>query len=299
MAYIGKSPIIGNFVKLDAITAVNGQAAYTMQNGGSNFTDYESVNQFLVSLNGTIQAPTDSFTVSGSTLTFASNLSTGDVINFIMVFGNSLSAGTPTDATVTAAKLNNDIISGQTALATEPADTDEFLVSDAGTLKRIDYSLIKGGGITMADQWRITASSSDSSGQDITTNWSRSGHTAYGQLGTGMTESSGIFTFPSTGIYSVIVQAVTQARNGDMNQGEVYLKATTNNSSYDIVSQAENQCGQNKTASVSFQALIDVTDTSNVKVKIATLVSGGTDMRLLGASTQTRTGITFIRLGDT
>ena len=105
MAYIGKSPVIGNFVKLDAITAVNGQAAYTMQNGGSNFTDYESVNQFLVSLNGTIQAPTDSFTVSGSTLTFASNLSTGDVIDFIMVFGNSLSAGTPTDATVTSAKL--------------------------------------------------------------------------------------------------------------------------------------------------------------------------------------------------
>ena len=158
MAYIGKSPVIGNFVKLDSITAVNGQAAYTMQNGGSNFTDYESVNQFLVSLNGTIQAPTDSFTVSGSTLTFASNLSTGDVIDFIMVFGNSLSAGTPTDATVstakivddavTAAKINNDIISGSTELASEPADTDEFLVSDAGTLKRIDYSLIKGGGIT-------------------------------------------------------------------------------------------------------------------------------------------------------
>jgi len=153
MAYIGKSPVIGNFVKLDAITAVNGQAAYTMQNGGSNFTDYESVNQFLVSLNGTIQAPTDSFTVSGSTLTFASNLSTGDVIDFIMVFGNSLSAGTPTDATVstakivddavTAAKINNDIISGSTELASEPADTDEFLVSDAGTLKRIDYSFIK------------------------------------------------------------------------------------------------------------------------------------------------------------
>ena len=75
-----------------------------MQNGGSNFTDYESVNQFLVSLNGTIQAPTDSFTVSGSTLTFASNLSTGDVINFVIVFGNSLSVGTPTDGTVTNAK---------------------------------------------------------------------------------------------------------------------------------------------------------------------------------------------------
>ena len=120
MAYIGKSPVIGNFVKLDAITAVNGQAAYTMQNGGSNFTDYESVNQFLVSLNGTIQAPTDSFTVSGSTLTFASNLSTGDVIDFIMVFGNSLSAGTPTDGTVSLAKL--------TATGTKDATT--FLRGD-------------------------------------------------------------------------------------------------------------------------------------------------------------------------
>ena len=106
MAYLGRQPVIGNFVKLDSITVVNGQAAYTMQNGGSNFTDYESVNQFLVSLNGTIQAPTDSFTVSGSTLTFASNLSTGDVINFVIVFGNSLSAGTPTDGTVTNAKIS-------------------------------------------------------------------------------------------------------------------------------------------------------------------------------------------------
>jgi len=146
MAYIGREPVIGNFVKLDAITVVNGQAAYTMNNGGSAFTAYDNVNQFLVSLNGILQSPTDSFTVSGSTLTFASNLSTGDVIDFVIVLGNSLDIGTPSDNTVTAAKLNDDIISGSTELASEPADTDEFLVSDAGTLKRIDYSLIKGGG---------------------------------------------------------------------------------------------------------------------------------------------------------
>jgi len=48
-----------------------------------------------------------------------------------------------TDDSITAAKINDDIISGSTELATAPADTDEFLVSDAGTLKRIDYSLIK------------------------------------------------------------------------------------------------------------------------------------------------------------
>ena len=60
MAYIGKTPITGNFVKLDAISVVNGQAGYTMNNGGSAFTDYENVNQFLVSLNGILQAPTTS-----------------------------------------------------------------------------------------------------------------------------------------------------------------------------------------------------------------------------------------------
>ena len=59
---------------------------------------------------------------------------------------------------VTAAKINNDIISGSTELASEPADTDEFLVSDAGTLKRIDYSLIKGGGaMTLLDTVSVTS----------------------------------------------------------------------------------------------------------------------------------------------
>jgi len=43
-----------------------------------------------------------------------------------------------------------NIPSGTTALASEPADTDEFLVSDAGTLKRMDYSHIKAGGSTPA-----------------------------------------------------------------------------------------------------------------------------------------------------
>jgi len=145
MAYIGKTPTVGNFQKCDAISVVNGQAAYTLQVGGSNVSP-ESPNHVLVSLNGILQAPTDSYTISGSTLTFASNLATGDVIDFVMLLGNVLDLGTPSDNTVTGAKLNNDVISAQTALASEPADTDEFLVSDAGTIKRIDYSLIKGGG---------------------------------------------------------------------------------------------------------------------------------------------------------
>jgi hypothetical protein len=145
MAYIGKTPTIGNFQVCDAISVVNGQAAYTMQVGSVNVSP-ETANHMLVSLNGVLQAPGSSYTVSGSTITFASNLVTGDVINFIHILGSVLDLGVPSNDTVGAAQIKDDLISGTTALASEPADTDEFLVSDAGTLKRIDYSLIKGGG---------------------------------------------------------------------------------------------------------------------------------------------------------
>ncbi len=145
MAYIGREPQVGNFQVCDAISVVNGQAAYTMQVSSVNVSP-ETANHMIVSLNGIIQAPGSSYTVSGSTITFASNLVTGDVINFIHILGSVLDLGVPSNDTVGAAQIKDDLISGSTELASEPADTDEFLVSDAGTLKRIDYSLIKGGG---------------------------------------------------------------------------------------------------------------------------------------------------------
>ena len=160
MPYIGRTPTVGNFQVCDAISVVNGQAAYTLQVGGANVAP-ESANHMLVSLNGILQKPGSSFTISGSTMTFASNLATGDVIDFVQILGNVLDLGTPSDDTVTAAKLNNDIISGQTALGAEPADTDEFLVSDAGTIKRVDYSYIKGGSgmVKLQSQTASSASS--------------------------------------------------------------------------------------------------------------------------------------------
>ena len=150
MAYIGKTPTVGNFQKCDAISVVNGQAAYTLQVGGSNVSP-ESPNHVLVSLNGILQAPTDSYTISGSTLTFASNLATGDVIDFVMLLGNVLDLGTPSDDTVTAAKIVDDAISeehldvtaitGHTA-ETSAADADTILIHDdsASALRKMTRS---------------------------------------------------------------------------------------------------------------------------------------------------------------
>ena len=104
MSYIGKTPTVGNFQVCDAISVVNNQAAYTMQVGGVNVSP-ETANHMLVSLNGILQAPTSSFTVSGSVISFASNLVTGDVINFIHILGSVLDLGVPSDSTVSLAKL--------------------------------------------------------------------------------------------------------------------------------------------------------------------------------------------------
>ena len=123
MPYIGALPDIGSFTKLDAISAVNGQAAYTMQKNSVNFSP-ASVNQMLVSLNGVIQSPGSSFTISAHTLTFASNLSTGDVIDFIIVYGDVLNVGTVSDATITNDKL-----------ATAPTLISKGAGSDSGAIQ--------------------------------------------------------------------------------------------------------------------------------------------------------------------
>ena len=123
MPYVGKQPEIGAYKKLDSITAVNGQAAYTLQSGSANYSP-ASANHLIVSLNGVIQAPQDSFTVSGSTLTFASNLATGDSIDFILALGDVLNVGTPSDNTVTNDKL-----------ATAPTIISKGAGSDSGAIK--------------------------------------------------------------------------------------------------------------------------------------------------------------------
>lgn len=105
MPYIGKQPTVGNFQVCDAISVVNGQAAYTMQVSSTDVNP-ESANHMLVSLNGVLQKPGSSFTISGATITFASNLETGDVIDFIILLGNVLDIGTPSDGTITEAKLD-------------------------------------------------------------------------------------------------------------------------------------------------------------------------------------------------
>ena len=283
MSYIGKTPTIGNFQVCDAISVVNNQAAYTMQVGSVNVSP-ESANHMIVSLNGVIQKPTDAFTVSGSTITFASNLVTGDVINFIQILGNVLDLGVPSDSTVSLAKLT----------ATGTKDSTTFLRGDN------TFNAPPLGGITVADQWRLTTSFTGAA-NPIASNLERVDTSGQGTIGSAMTESSGIFTFPFTGIYFVRYDWDGYI-NGDSRYIITYIQGTINNSAYNNYSQKATFIQQtqsdNTSASISLCTLVDVTNTTNCKIRFKVLPNN-TSVTTNGTSVENRTCMTFIRLGDT
>ena len=152
------------------------------------------------------------------------------------------------------------------------------------------------GGITNSQVWLLTSNLSttgNSSFADITANLSESTLTGYGRLGSAMSVSSGVFTFPSTGYWSV--EAVYNF-TGSEGYGRGEIKVTTDNSSYSTVAQSQEETDNQEYASFNMKAQIDVTDTSNVKVKFT---QGGTVGTLSGSSSYWRTGFMFTRLGDT
>ena len=84
-----------------------------------------------------------------------------------------LGASDIADGIISNAKLGQDIISAETELATAPADTDEFLISDAGVLKRLDASLVGGGSLVKLSSTTLssTASSIDFTSSIITSTY--------------------------------------------------------------------------------------------------------------------------------
>ena len=161
-----------------------------------------------------------------------------------------------------------------------------------------------GFGLTVADQWRITsdlAFSTAATAQLISSNLEQIDAAWNGTIGTAMSVSSGLFTFPLTGIYDVQF-VINMYRDNHMNGycgGQI--QATTNDSAYSVATfqyqHLPDTSGVN--ASVFMNVLIDVTSTANVKVKFMLIGedSGGFSAR--GNSSDNSTYMTFKRLGDT
>ena len=195
----------------------------------------------------------------------------------------------------------NLIIKEDSNTITVGASGDTITIPSGATLDGSNATLsgfATTNGITMADQFRLTSDYSWSSPGVLTTNLERVDGTNQGTLGTGMSESSGVFTFPSTGIYLVRFSAV-QYKNGDRRDIQINIETTSNNSSYANIGECITHITQSASNTTNIQGmvetLLDITDTSNQKVRFAVF----TDATTLGSTTKNQTYMTFIRLGDT
>jgi len=159
-------------------------------------------------------------------------------------------------------------------------------------------------GITMVDSWSITSNFSQSAGNtEVTANWRRNyaGSTNWGVLGSAMTESSGVFSFPTTGIY--LVQFNFHGRSNGSAQSYIGARLFVSqnagagygqmafNYSQAYASQAHFNC--------SNSAILDVTNISNTKFRFNTEVQS--DAIWFGETNAPKIGSGFyvIRLGDT
>jgi len=169
MAYIGIKPA-ESFTSFATQTfSTSATSSYTLDNAVTN------ENELALFINNVRQQPGSgkAYTATGTALTLSANTASTDTM-YAIFLGRALQTVNPADASVGASQVADTLISGKTALAATPDDTDELLISDAGTLKRIDFSHIKGGGafeLITTTTISTAASSVDFTSTHITTTY--------------------------------------------------------------------------------------------------------------------------------
>jgi len=152
-------------------------------------------------------------------------------------------------------------------------------------------------GIIQTDSWRLISNQNSGTNADVTAGWERNDGTGFGYIGDGLTESSGIFTLPETGIYQITFKPQFSIAVNDT-ACDFFLQVTTDNSTYSDASLARGGAGGGGGQSATANFFFDVTDTTQCKFKFRTS-SFSTGTFLVGDTSVNRTSFHVIRLGDT
>jgi len=226
-----------------------------------------------------------------------------DAINSEHYTDGSIDTAHLADGQVTIGKLATAVLTGATDIGEAIVDADLFLVDNGagGTLRKTAASRLKtfiGGGITGADTWRVNASFQGDV-CPISSNWERQDTDSPGYIGTAMAVSSGIWTFPTTGIWEITFNHNFSGA-GDNHYVESRIEATANNgTAWSNASKAWQAVPGNGLYGMSqCKMLFDVTNVSNDKIRICT-DSQDTDAHTQAATDQNLTYVIFVRLGDT
>tara|TARA_R100000773_G_scaffold7146_1_gene7233 strand:+ start:103 stop:732 length:630 start_codon:yes stop_codon:yes gene_type:complete len=185
-------------------------------------------------------------------------------------------------------------------------DTDMLANDAVATAKIADNAVTSAkssglGGLAMADQWRVASDNGEIDDTTVSGGWERN-DSNFAQIGTGMTESSGVFTFPATGIYKVDYHVTSQrAANQNLFRVGYYLQLSTDsgsNWSTRVFSSSQMaSAGDNQQTFSCGNAIVDVTNASTFRMRL--YVNASTHVRPKYDSGANYTYMTFLKLGDT
>lgn len=244
--------------------------------------------------------------ISGDTVT---NLLYVDAGNDAVLVGASAPVGSEAFYVLGDARIDGDLVIDTVAkgsvLGGTAADTlgvlavgtnDFVLTADSAQTTGLKWAAVAaGGGITELDQWRLTTSfTGDAS--PIASNLERVDTNGFSQIGTGMTESSGLFTFPSTGIWRIEFHGNMVALIAETSvQYKIFI--TVDDSSYTQASVGYTFADKTNDRSNGVNDIIfDVTSVSTHKVRFDITSNAGT---VQGSTSINETWMTFTRIGDT
>ena len=154
------------------------------------------------------------------------------------------------------------------------------------------------GGLSMVDIWRLTTDLTNTNGV-ITSNLEQPDAYDATTIGSSMSVSSGIFTFPETGKYMLICQGTIASGGGSGDDCSLQTQVTTNNSNYNSVGIVRTDVpdGAGETGSSFF--LFDVTNTSTHKVRFTVTGMSDGGSKIKGDTNYNQTAFIFQKLGDT
>ena len=280
MAYVG-TPIdtTNQFQSLQGkrFSGDGSTTAFTLDIAPSSVFDIE------VFVENVRQDPNSAYGISGTTLTFTGAPPSGT--NNIYVVHQAKAVGTidvPASGVVPASLASN-IISGQTELASAPDDTDELLISDAGTIKRVDVSLVKS---TNTPAFSARETSQQSLNHNTVTNLTFGTE----EIDTDSAFASNIFTVPSGqgGKYYLECQINLYDADSNISACQLWLWKGSNSTKlsglYDTTGGGENRSHVNN--SVSVIADLSAGDTVGAAVNVTTTDSG--DSTSYGGDSGTR-----------
>ena len=204
--------------------------------------------------------------------------------------------------------LPDGVVDADTLASSSVTDAKITAVSSSklsGALPAISGASLTGlssGGIDGYDVWRLT---SDLTGNQLpitTGNMERADNSYMTKIGTGMSYSSGVFSFPGTGIWRVTWIGNTEHATST-HQTVYTIEVTTNNgTAWDSAARTRQGVYKmstcNSFGNATTSCIVDVTDTSNVKVRFE-FIDGQGDGILQGDTDGNQTTFEFIRLGDT